>query len=407
MRGTSPYIIEEDLSLGKFVTPNQNKKKPVYRWYNLNHSFSRDLVTRLLEEFNLDAGKIVLDPFCGSGTTLLACRELGVNSIGVDMMPLSVFTTNSKLLDYTPEKIISDFQHIYPSKQYDFGFEAADPYLQKCFPSEELTKLLHLRYTISQMPEPERNFFALALLNILLKISFVKNDGAFIRFKTDVVPQTLDDMYPYQVRLMVDDMGKLDWIVSAQIAVRGDARKLPIKDRVIDGVITSPPYPNRHDYTRIYAVELLFDFLEDNEALKQLRYKMLRSNVEARCSVEIEGYEPPVRLSRLIEKLKSCILPNRKVIDMVEGYFEDMHGVLSEIARVSKPGAMIAFTVGNSKYGEIMFPVDELLAEIGEKVGLRTKKIVVARYRGNSPQLMKKYGKESARESIVIWERDQ
>ena len=407
MNGTSPYLIEEDLTYGKFVTPNQNKKKPVYRWYNLNHSFSRDLVTRLIEEYNLGVGDTVLDPFCGSGTTLLACKELGVNSIGVDMMPLSVFTANSKLLDYVPEKIVSDFEQIYPSRQYDFGFETADPYLHKCFPTEELTNLLHLRYTISKMKEPERNFFALALLNVLLKISFVKNDGAFIRFKTDVIPKTLDEAYPSQVKMMLEDMGVLEWTVGNQSALRGDARNLPLKDGTIDGVITSPPYPNRHDYTRIYAVELLFDFLEDNEALKQLRYKMLRSNVEARCSVEIDNYIAPKRLTKLIEKLKTCKLPNRKVIDMVEGYFEDMHGVLSEIYRVCKPGAKIAFTVGNSKYGEIMFPVDELLAEIGERVGLKTEKILVARYRGNSPQLMKKYGKESARESIVIWEREQ
>ena len=401
----SPFIIEENLSLGRYVTPVKNRKIPVYRWYNLNHSFSRDLVIKLLEEYRIPPNSVVLDPFCGSGTTLLACREKNINCIGVDMMPLSVFTAKSKLLKYDREKISRDFEHIFPSRQYDFGFEAADPYLHKCFPLEQLTRLLHLRYTISQMPEPQRSFFALALLNILKQISFTKNDGAFLRFKTDFIPRTLNEVYPPQIRMMMEDTEDNGHQPGLHQALRADARRIPLKDNTVDGVVTSPPYPNRHDYTRIYAIELLFDFLRDREELKQLRYRMLRSNVEARRSVDIHGYSPPPRLTKLLNRLKKRKLPNRKVVDMVWGYFEDMHGVLSEVSRVCKPGAPIAFTVGNAKYGGIMFPVDELLAEIGENLGLRTLKIIVCRYRGNAPQQMKRFGKESARESIVIWER--
>ena len=396
----------ENFSLARYVTPLQNRKTPVYRWYNLNHSFSRELVISLLREYGFHPGQLVLDPFCGSGTTLLACREAGIDCLGVDMMPLSVFTTKSKLIEYSKEKVSSDFRQIFPSKQYDFGFKSADPYLHKCFPHEELTKLLHLRHTISRMPEPERSFFALALLKILKEISFTLNDGAFLRFKTDVKPKILEEAFPPQVKLMIEDIGRLDGGAGDQNTIQGDARSIPLKDGVIDGVITSPPYPNRHDYTRIYAVELLFDFLDGNEELKRLRYRMLRSNVEARRTVDIKDYKPSKRLENLIESLKDRRLPNRKVIDMVWGYFEDMHGVLGEIARVCKPGAVVAFTVGNAKYGGIMFPVDELLSEMGEGLGLKPLKIVVARYRGNSPQQMRKYGKESARESIVIWERE-
>jgi site-specific DNA-methyltransferase (cytosine-N4-specific) len=389
------------------VTPEQNQKLPIYRWFNLNHSYSRNLVISLLEEYNFHSGQIVLDPFCGSGTTLLACREMGINALGVDIMPLSVFTSNSKLKPYAKQKISCDYEQIYPSRQYDFGFETADPYLHKCFPLDELTKLLHLRYTIASMSEPERNFFALALLKILEEISYTMNDGAFLRFSNQKRLKTLEQTFPQQVKLMMEDLETQKPNRTSAVTVQGDARCIPFKDRSVDGVITSPPYPNRHDYTRIYAVELLFSFLNNREELKRLRYSMIRSNVEARCVVRIKGYRPPTRLEKLLFRLKQCHLPNRKVVDMVSGYFEDMYGVMVEIARVCKSGAKIAFTVGNAKYGGIMFPVDELLAEIGENAGLKTVKIIVARYRGNSPQQMKKFGKESARESIIIWEREK
>ena len=171
-------FFSERLQLSRWVTPAQNRKIPVYRWYNLNHSFSRDLVIYLLKELGLTKGSIVLDPFCGAGTTLMAAEEAGVNSLGLDMMPLSVFVSRGKMLEFSQAKAASDYGEIYPSRQYEFDFESAEPYLQKCFPPEQLTKLLWLRYTISQMPDPERSFFAIALLNILRPLSYTKNDGA-------------------------------------------------------------------------------------------------------------------------------------------------------------------------------------------------------------------------------------
>ena len=411
MRDSWASLVVDDRSLSRLVTPYQSKKTPVYRWYNLNHSYSKDLVLTLLKQFDIGRKKIVFDPFCGTGTTLLAAREAGFSCFGLDIMPLSVFVSRGKIMTYCRDKALNDYGHIYPSKQFEFDFESAEPYLQKCFPPEQLTKLLHLRFTISQMPDPERSFFAIALLNILKPLSFTKNDGAFLRFIKDADPKKLDEVFPSQVQMMLDDLDKTNGSNGngsnfyEHRVLRGDARDIPFRDESIDCVITSPPYLNRHDYTRIYAIELLFSFLEDNTALKQLRYKMLRSNVEAKETVKIADYQPPARLAKLIDKLKDADLPNRKVVDMVWGYFEDMYGVLKEMNRVCRRGSKIAFVVGNCKYGGIMFPVDELLAEIGQNAGLTPVKIIAARYRGNAPQQMKEFGKESSRESIVILER--
>ena len=407
MLGRFERLLQDELELKRYVTPYQSRKTPVYRWYNLNHSYSRNLVFKLLDMFNIAAGDIVLDPFCGTGTTILACRERGIDALGLDIMPLSTFVSRGKLLEFIPEKVASDFKHIYPCKQYDFGFETAAPYLHKCFPHEELTKLLHLRHTISQMSDPEQSFFTIALLNVLKHVSLAKNDGAFLRFKTKVEPKKLEEVFPPQVKMMLEDLEYCSNGHSFQGAVRADARRIPILDDSIGAVITSPPYLNRHDYTRIYAIELLFSFIEDNEQLKRLRYKMLRSNVEARKVMQVEGYTAPVKLMELLNELKKRRLPNRRVLNMIEGYFEDMYCVLSELYRICKRGSQIAFVVGNCKYNQVMFPVDEILAEIGEKIGLSTIKILIARYRGNAPQQMRAFGKQALRESVVIWEKER
>jgi tRNA G10 N-methylase Trm11 len=76
------------------------------------------------------------------------------------------------------------------------------------------------------------------------------------------------------------------------VANIGDARQLPT-EREYDAVICSPPYPNRHDYTRIYSLEMVFDFIASNEELKRVRYDTMRSHVEARKKYEAPGYQRP------------------------------------------------------------------------------------------------------------------
>ena len=84
------------------------------------------------------------------------------------------------------------------------------------------------------------------------------------------------------VREFNEAMKWKDIDVSASL---GDAREINT-DRKYNAIITSPPYPNRHDYTRIYSLEMLFDFVENNDDLKKIRYETLRSHVEARKKYE-------------------------------------------------------------------------------------------------------------------------
>ena len=83
----------------------------------------------------------------------------------------------------------------------------------------------------------------------------------------------------------------------------GDARRLQTK-RKFDAIITSPPYPNRHDYTRIDPLEMAFDFISTNQDLKKIRYETIRSHVEAKKKYEIKGYKKPDVLGNLVEEIR-------------------------------------------------------------------------------------------------------
>ena len=179
-----------------------------------------------------------------------------------------------------------------------------------------------------------------------------------------------------------------------------DARTLPDADGTCTAVITSPPYPNRHDYTRVFGVELMFAFL-DWQSNRALRYQSFHSHPEARPKrPSADEYVAPARLERSIDHVK-----DPRITRMLQGYFLDIYLCLREIARVCRRNAKIAVVVGNARYNGGAILVDEFTAELGERAGLACQEIRTVRWRGNSAQQMGRHGRVASRESVVLFEK--
>src|SRR4029077_18509144 len=127
-----------------------------------------------------------------------------------------------------------------------------------------------------------------------------------------------------------------------------------------DAIISSPPYPNRHDYTRIFQIELLMLGATESE-VSDLRRASLRSHVEARSPSGVSGAYPlPDRLVEILEQLPRDGVDPR-VRTMITGYFEDIALVLASCLSILKPAGHLALVVGNVRHGGVMIPVDEIL----------------------------------------------
>jgi len=185
--------------------------------------------------------------------------------------------------------------------------------------------------------------------------------------------------------------------------LRADARSLPLGDASVDAVITSPPYLNRYDYARIYSLELALEFVESFPELRDLRHSLLRGHIEARPAATSRvdrGAVPEV-----LEALRGRQLNNPNIPRMIHAYFEDMHDVVGELARVCRRGARVGLLVGNVRFGGEMIPVDLILGEMAEARGFRVERVEVTRLKGNASQQMGRFGRLPARESLSIWTR--
>ena len=304
-------IIDKRNSLSDLISPHRDIQRPIYNWHSFKHSYSKALVDSLVKEFELKKGAWVMDPFCGGGTTLLACKEAGINSKGFDILPFSVFLSNVKTREYNPEKLLEEKKRFNPSKKISLYIPSLTniPIAKKAFSVNVRNELIQIKQRIEEIKNSTvRDFYNLGMLSILESVSNTSKSGGFLRIvKQRVKAGKVKEVFTNRIESMISDVQKFNetikWKDIDVSASLGDAREINT-DRKYNAIITSPPYPNRHDYTRIYSLEMLFDFVENNDDLKKIRYETLRSHVEARKKYESTEYVKPAILNRLISEVK-------------------------------------------------------------------------------------------------------
>lgn len=401
------WPITECTEWGRWLSPRTFSHLPVHRWYTFPHSFSPEFVPALAREWNLGASDLLLDPFLGSGTTALSAQHFGIPCHGYDLSPLACFVSQAKSERPSSREVERSCDAILdegplPDKCEGHGC-VAEPFLERAFGEERLTKLLALTERIRQgdMGPPCRSFLMLALLGIVPQFALAERSGGWLRWRAHASPASqIEAAFAQKVREMAEDLAEDESPCVRPTIVLADARALPDADASVSAVLTSPPYPNRHDYTRIFALELLLLFL-DTEGTRGLRRQSFESHPEARPQrPEHAQYCAPPSLRELLGALRST-----RVRRMLDGYFVDLYLCLRELVRVLRSGRPAGLVVGNAQYEGRTLLVDELTAEIGEAAGLVCTEIRVLRLRGNSAQQMGRFGRRPSRESLVLFRR--
>ena len=390
-----------------WITPKLTREREVCRWLVFPHSFAAEFVEAILAEWAVGREDRLLDPFVGSGTTLVAAREHGVAATGFDLSPLAVLAARTKVAELSGPRLRDLWralaEPVPPGKRRSIGRDYPD-LVRRALPGERLERLDALMARIGALDgeDAERDFFRLALLGVVPRFSDAVADGGWLRWRREgAAAEGVEEAFLERAEAMIGDLGSASARGGGPWEARpADAREIPERDGSFSAVITSPPYPNRHDYTRVFGIELLFAFLDEEEN-QALRRQTFHSHPEAKPRRgEARAYRAPEGLAERVARVA-----DGRIRRMLDGYFLDLYLCLREVRRLCREGSPVAFVVGNVRYDGIPFPVDEYTAEVGETAGLECEEIRVVRRRGNSAQQMGRYGREAARESVVIFRR--
>lgn len=422
------FPAKPDESYKSLVNFSTNYEHPIHRWYYYKEGYSPELVLKLLDIFKVQQNEIVMDPFCGCGTTLLAAFETSKFAYGFEVNPFSYFGAFVKTRRYSSDKIKKIIKHKDKIKLLDMKPKISPPglsFISKVFNSEILRDLLMFKEYISEINDNViKDFLFFGWLSVIEEVSNVRKDGNGIKYRSPDKINALNIERKGLVRtkllerfnMMTEDMiefNKRDIIAREPEIFNKDASLMMnfIEPRTIKAVIFSPPYANCFDYCEVYKIELwMGDFIKSYSDLKFLRSEAIRSHVNIKHPEKLSNkYRPDLTIleREFINKIDPDNLWNKNIPNMIKGYFEDMGIILKNIYEVMKRKGICAIVVGNSAYGNVVIPTDQILSLISSQIGFKFKEIKIARRLRTSSQQMsriKEY-RNLLRESIVILEK--
>ena len=416
-----------------------SKDRVAHDWYRFVLSYPPHLVRNYLNKFEIDSDQRVLDPFCGTGTTVVECKIRGIPSVGIEAHPMSCFASQVKV-DWTPvpKGLLEHASAVAEKVLSALHAQGLDDYMlirQPLSKSElaglrklpENTNKLLLTDSISPLPlhkclmlldclkqERDKRYYNHELL--ALAKSLVTDVGN-LQFgpEVGVGPAKADapvvNSWLSCVRAIADDLRQLrERRETATEVHHADARQSfnLFKPNSIDAVITSPPYPNEKDYTRTTRLEtVLLGFIQEKGDLQAIKRSLMRSNT--RNVYKGDNDDQWVSNHPEIQRIAEAIEARRIQLSKTSGferlygkvtklYFGGMARHLGELRGILRPGARLAYVVGDqASYLRIMIRTGQILADIAQSLGYELEDIDLFRTR------LATATREQLREEVVIF----
>ncbi|PSB30065.1 DNA methyltransferase [Stenomitos frigidus] len=380
-----------------------------HNWYRFVLSYPPHLVRDYLQRFGITSEHRVLDPFCGTGTTVVECKKLGIPSVGVEANPMAHFAGRVKV-DWhpNPDRLLEHATQVANATIAELEQTTAPVYLRSLNGDQE--KLI-LKNSISPLPlhktlvllehlqqQADASFYdheRLALAKSVVSAISNLNFGPEVcvgRAKPDA---PVVDLWLNAIAAIANDLHALGQSPPVEAMVHyADSRQLlsVLDPQSIDAVITSPPYPNEKDYTRTTRLEsVLLGFIKDKADLRSLKQGLVRSNTRNVYTVDDDDRwvvdQPEVqRIANEIEARRISLGKTsgfeRLYARATKLYFGGMARHLAELRQILRPGAQLAYVVGDqASYLRVMIRTGQILADIARSLGYEVVAIDLFRTR--------------------------
>ena len=398
-----------------------NRELPRHRWYDFKESFSHQLVEDAIAQARGRGRRLrLLDPFCGSGTTLVAAGGRGHAATGIEVNPFLAFASRAKCIrgpwrrarfEAQVDTVMAQSRHEIPSQ-----LEGVSTFTER----PGATRWLFNRSVLRGFASLDRALvhagsyggpLRLALFSSLMECCNAKRDGKCLRYRKEWdtcgwSSSDLRDEFRRRSALVADDVNGGEFRADGIRVINSDSRRAlsGMAANQFDLLVTSPPYLNSFDYSDVYRPEMFVGrFVTSNAALREVRLRTLRSHVQV-------AWEPAKTIASdllppLLRALKRAELWDDRLPDMVQSYFSDMEVILRQSCPLVKPGGQAWIVVSTSAYGGIEIPVDLILADVASSAGWELQGVYVLRQMRAAGQHWAHLGDSVShplRESLII-----
>ncbi len=381
---------------GAFV---DNMALPVHRWFRYSAGFSADWVRWLVRERCAGSSSFtVLDPFCGVGTTMLACDAEGIQSWGFETHPFVYRIANAKIRGINVElsTLMSLFQRFADSISdlSDVDLNNTPQLLPKCYTPETLSRLFAMRNLFLaefDKKTPESELLWLTLTAMLRSCSGVGTaQWQYIlpnKSKSSVqTPLAAFQSKATQILQDVEHAQRNGWNSRSRILMTDARYPTDCPPLQVDAVVTSPPYPNNYDYADATRLEMTFwgeisGWGELQHAVRQHLICSCSQHAAAEKLVLDDLLSEPV-LDPIREDLSAACVTLQEVREtrggrkkyhtMAAAYFRDLGLVFKSLRPLCKPGSFLCFVLGDSAPYGVYLSVDTWLGELALAAGFRS-----------------------------------
>jgi DNA modification methylase len=416
-------VVEQNIDQRKAeLNQIRDEDRAAHGWYRFILSFPPHLVQDYVRKFEMDSHHRILDPFCGTGTTVVECKKLGIQSIGIEANPMAWFAGSVKL-DWSPspERLLESALRIGETAERVIATEAVPP---RTLP-EESWKIM-LTNSISPLPlhktlvlleqielyadQSDSRHLSLALAKAVVSSISNLHFGPEVGVGKAKLDAPVVEAWLKDVHRMAEDLRQLQTLPDTPAQVHcADSRQIlnVLKPECVDAVITSPPYPNEKDYTRTTRLEsVLLGFIRNKSQLRSLKEKLIRSNTRNVFKADSDDVWVSKHLE--IQRIAHAIEERRIALGKTSGfersyhravklYFGGMARHLADLRHVLRPGAQLAYVVGDQKsYLQVMIRTGELIGDIAQGLGYELVGIDLFRTRLSTAT------KEKMREEVVL-----
>lgn len=356
--------------------PHRTKGPKVEAIHPYPAKFIGDIPRAFIENLPIPADTVILDPFCGSGTTLLEAQRAGYSTVGIDINPIACLIAKVKTAPLetgfleSVAKIVAEAKDV---KELPFP---SIPNIDHWFKKEIQAAVGALASRIGDpLYAPWQAQLRLALSSILVKVSNQESDTRYAAIEKDVVADDVFSTFTAAADKLSKALEERSWPLSSARVIEGNTLEVSPSQigRNVGMVITSPPYPNAYEYWLYH------------------KYRMWWL-----------GFDPIAVKKQEIGARAHFFKKNRHTAEM---FADQMRTMLTLVDAVLVKKGFVCIVVGRSKiHGEIINNGD-MIEEVGKALGFS----VVAKFERQMNQNRKSFNLSHANiktETVLVFRKN-